>query len=113
MSVSAPATSCDDSSGSKPADILDDQVRNGESDSPSSVSAPEQQLPDKKESSNPQSLENYADIGLVQDNSPSYAPAESRQSQDPPELQSFSVSLVFRFKKSFEFFTVFFNLWPV
>ncbi|XP_021902872.1 uncharacterized protein LOC110818342 isoform X2 [Carica papaya] len=90
LSVSAPATSCDDSSGSKPADILDDQVRNGESDSPSSVSAPEQQLPDKKESSNPQSLENYADIGLVQDNSPSYAPAESRQSQDPPELQSFS-----------------------
>lgn len=91
LSVSAPESSCDDASGSKQVDLLEDQVRNSGSDSPPSAAASDHQLPDK-ESSSPQNFDNYEDIGLVRDNSPSYTPSES-QHQDPPELSGFSVSL--------------------
>ncbi|XWS12121.1 hypothetical protein CRYUN_Cryun37aG0062900 [Craigia yunnanensis] len=74
----------------KPIDILDDQLRNSESDSPPSGTSSEHQLPDKKDTSSSQNLDSYADIGMVQENSPSYAPSESQQQQDPPELPSFS-----------------------
>ena len=46
-------------------------------------------MPDKKESSNPQNLENYADIGLVRESSPSYTPLESQQQQEHHVLPSF------------------------
>lgn len=88
--VSAPVSSGEDVSGGKTAELLDDQVRNSGSDSPASGVAVEHQLSDKKESTSPQNLENYADIGLVRENSPSYAPSESQQHQDPPELPGFS-----------------------
>ncbi|XP_030969136.1 GBF-interacting protein 1-like isoform X2 [Quercus lobata] len=88
--VSAPESSGEDVSGGKTAELLDDQVRNSGSDSPASGVAVEHQLSDKKESTSPQNLENYADIGLVRENSPSYAPSESQQHQDPPELPGFS-----------------------
>ncbi|XP_059456437.1 GBF-interacting protein 1-like [Corylus avellana] len=90
LSVSAPESSGDDACSSKPAELRDAQVRNSGSDSPASVVASEHQLPDKKESSSPRNLDNYADIGLVRENSPSYAPSESQQHQDPPELPGFS-----------------------
>lgn len=93
--VSAPESSGEDVSGGKTAELLDDQVRNSGSDSPASGVAVEHQLSDKKESTSPQNLENYADIGLVRENSPSYAPSESQQHQDPPELPGFSVSSFF------------------
>jgi hypothetical protein len=70
--------------------LLDDQARNSESDSPEADLASEHQLPEK--SSSPPDLDNYADIGLVRNSSPSYAPSESQQQQDHPELPSFSVS---------------------
>ncbi|KAF3452061.1 hypothetical protein FNV43_RR08157 [Rhamnella rubrinervis] len=88
LAVSSPESSCDDASGIKQVDLLEDQVRNSGSDSPPSAVASDHQLPDK-ESSSPQNFENYEDIGLVRDNSPSYAPSES-QHQDPPELSGFS-----------------------
>ncbi|KAG2728715.1 hypothetical protein I3760_01G217500 [Carya illinoinensis] len=90
LSVSAPESSGDDASGSRLAEAHDSQVRNSGSDSPASVVDSEHQLPDEKESSSPQNLDNYADIGLVRENSPSYAPSESQQHQDPPELPGFS-----------------------
>ncbi|EOY27207.1 Uncharacterized protein TCM_029107 isoform 2 [Theobroma cacao] len=90
LSVSAPDTSSDDAAGGKPIEILDDQIGNSGSDSPLSGTASEHQLPDTKDTSSPQNLDSYADIGLVQDNSPSYAPSESQKQQDPPELPSFS-----------------------
>ncbi|XVF27027.1 hypothetical protein REPUB_Repub14bG0071200 [Reevesia pubescens] len=90
LSVSVPDTSSDDAGGGKPIDILDDQLRNSGSDSPPSGTASEHQLPDKKESSSPQNSDNYADIVMVEDNSPSYDPSESQLHQDPPELTSFS-----------------------
>ena len=80
-----------DASSSKQVDLIDDKIRNSGSDSPTSGAASENQLPDKKESSSPQNLDDYADIGLVQDNSPSYDRSDSQQ-QDHPELPSFSVS---------------------
>ncbi|KAM5579508.1 hypothetical protein ABKV19_009337 [Rosa sericea] len=88
LSTSAPESRCDEASGTKPVDLLDDQVRNSGSDFSAPSAVPEH-LPEKKETSSPQSLDNYADIGLVRDNSPSFAPSDS-QHQDPPELQGFT-----------------------
>ncbi|KAJ9691978.1 hypothetical protein PVL29_011194 [Vitis rotundifolia] len=86
LSVSPPESSSDD--GSKQVD-LDDQFRNSGTASPASGEASEHQLPDKKESSSPQNLENYADIGLVRESSPSYTPSESQQQQEHHVLPSF------------------------
>ncbi|PON47065.1 GBF-interacting protein [Parasponia andersonii] len=88
-SLSAPESTTDDASSSKQVDLTDDKIRNSGSDSPTSGAASENLLPDKKESTSPQNLDDYADIGLVQDNSPSYDPSDSQQ-QDHPELPSFS-----------------------
>ncbi|XP_010654471.1 GBF-interacting protein 1-like isoform X5 [Vitis vinifera] len=85
LSVSPPESSSDD--GSKQVD-LDDQYINSGTASPESGEASEHQLPDKKESSSPQNLENYADIGLVRESSPSYTP-ESQQQQERHVLPSF------------------------
>ncbi|KAE9584722.1 hypothetical protein Lal_00033355 [Lupinus albus] len=81
--------STDDVSGSKQVDLQEDHVRSTESVSPASDATVEQQLPDKKVSSTPQNLENYANIGLVRDNVPSYAPSESHQ-QDSHDMPGFS-----------------------
>ncbi|KAJ4717822.1 GBF-interacting protein 1-like isoform X2 [Melia azedarach] len=87
----APKTSGNDVSGSKPVDILDDQVRSSGSNSPASGETSEHQLPDDiKETSSPQNLDNYADIGLVQESDPSYALSESQQQQHSSELANFS-----------------------
>lgn len=91
LSVSAPESSTDD--GSKQVD-LDDQFRNSGTASPASGEASEHQLPDKKESSSPQNLENYAEIGLVRESSPTYTPSDSHQQQEHHVLPSFSVSFV-------------------
>ncbi|TQD92860.1 hypothetical protein C1H46_021530 [Malus baccata] len=88
LSVSAAESCSDEASGINPVDLLDHQVSSG-SDSPASGVVAEHQLPENKETLSPQNLGNYADIGLVQDNSSSYAPSDSQQ-QDPPELQGFS-----------------------
>ncbi len=94
MTGADPKTSVNDISGSKLVDVLDDQVRNSRSHSPASGEAYEHQLPDDiKDSSSPQSLDNYADIGLVRDDDPSYALSESQQLQDSSELASFPVSI--------------------
>ncbi|XP_031261821.1 GBF-interacting protein 1-like isoform X3 [Pistacia vera] len=91
FSVAASKSSGDEVSGNNPVDILDDQVRNSGSDSPASVEASEHQLPDDiKETSSPQNLDNYDDIGLVRENNQSYALSESPQQQDPSELANFS-----------------------
>ncbi|KAI5392617.1 hypothetical protein KIW84_077135 [Lathyrus oleraceus] len=47
------------------------------------------QLPDNKESSSSQNLDNYANVGLIRDTSPSYAPAQSQQ-QDSHDMPGFS-----------------------
>lgn len=91
LSVSAPESPSDD--GSKQVE-LEDQFRNSGTASPASGEASEHQLPDKKESSSPQNLENYADIGLVRESSPSYTLSESQQQPEHHVLPSFPVSLV-------------------
>ncbi|GMN36903.1 hypothetical protein TIFTF001_006390 [Ficus carica] len=89
-SLSAPESSVGDASGSKQVDLVDEKIRNSGSDSPPSGGATsENQFPDKKESSSPRNLDSYADIGLVEDNSPSYAPSDSQQ-QEHPEIPGFS-----------------------
>ncbi|CAK8560399.1 unnamed protein product [Lathyrus sativus] len=90
-SLTAPASesSTDDVSGSKQVNLSDDHVRSSESESPASGVASEQQLPDNKESSSSQNLDNYANVGLVHDTSPSYAPSQSRQ-QDSHDMPGFS-----------------------
>lgn len=95
MSVPAPELPNEDVSGSKQGDLQDDHSRNNGSESPASGGAAEQQLPDNKESSRPQNLDNYANIGLVQDTSLSYAHSESQQQQDSHDMPGFSVSVFF------------------
>ncbi|XP_052174984.1 uncharacterized protein LOC127789925 isoform X2 [Diospyros lotus] len=90
FSASALESSSDETSASKHVDLLDGRVQNSGSDSPASVAVAEHQLHDTKESSSPQNLGNYADIGLVHDSSTSYNPVESQQEKDPSELPSFS-----------------------
>lgn len=89
LTVPAPELSTDDVSGSKQVDLRDDHIRSSESDSPASVTASEQQLPDNKDSSNTQNLDNYANIGLVRESSPSYAPSEPQQ-QDSHDMPGFA-----------------------
>ncbi|KAK3013121.1 hypothetical protein RJ639_010122 [Escallonia herrerae] len=90
LSASAPESSSDEASGSKQVDSTDEHARNSESNSTPSPTVSEDQLEDRKESSSPQNLDSYADIGLVRDNSSSYTHSESQQHLDPPELPSFS-----------------------
>lgn len=94
MTVPAPELTTDDVSGSKQVDLQDDHVRSTGSVSPASGAASEQQLPDNKDTSSPQNLNNYASIGLLRGNSPSFAPSESRQ-QDSHDMPGFSVSYYF------------------
>lgn len=82
-----------DATGGKQLELIDDHVRNSGSGSPVSVSASELQLNGKREGSSPENLDNFANIGLVQDTSQPYVPPDSQQQQDASELQSFSVSL--------------------
>ncbi|KAI3455608.1 hypothetical protein Pfo_012271 [Paulownia fortunei] len=89
VSVSAPESSGDELAGSKQLEMMDDSVRSSGSNSPASGAVSDHQLTEKKESSSPQNLDNYADVGLVRDDSPSYTP-ESLQQQDTSELPSFS-----------------------
>ena len=72
-SASAPESSSDDASGNKQVELPDEQVRHSGSDSPASGTVSEHQSPDK--STSPPNLDNYADIGLVRDNSP-FTPSE-------------------------------------
>ncbi|XP_020218951.1 GBF-interacting protein 1-like isoform X1 [Cajanus cajan] len=89
LTVPAPELSSADISGSKQVDLRDDHIRSSGSDSPASGAASEQQLPDNKDSSNTQNLDNYANIGLVRDSSPSYAPSEPQQ-QDSHDMPGFA-----------------------
>lgn len=73
---------------------MDDSVRSSESDSPASGAVADHQLTEKNEPSNLHNLDNYSDVGLVRENSPSYTP-ELRQQQEASELPSFSVSPAF------------------
>ncbi|KAI8529698.1 hypothetical protein RHMOL_Rhmol12G0245200 [Rhododendron molle] len=90
LSTSAPESSSGETSASKHVDLPDDQVRNSDSSSPASGAVPEHQLLVNKESSSPQNLDSYAEIGLVRSDSPSYPPSESQQHIDTPELPNFS-----------------------
>lgn len=88
---SSSESSSNDATGGKQLELIDDHVRNSGSGSPVSVSASELQLNGKREGSSPENLDNFADIGLVQDTSQPYVvPSDSQQQQDASELQSFS-----------------------
>ncbi|XP_042484584.1 GBF-interacting protein 1-like isoform X2 [Macadamia integrifolia] len=88
-SSSAPTASGEDASDGNQVEFVDDQVRSSSSYSPVSVAASERPLPDKNESS-PPTLESYADIGLVRNDSPPFASIERQQQQDHTGLPSFS-----------------------
>lgn len=95
LTVPAQELSADDVSRSKQVDLRDDHIRSSGSDSPASATAAEQHLPDNKESSNPQILDTYVNIGLVRDSSPSYAPSEPQQ-HNSHDMPGFSVSDFFQ-----------------
>ncbi|PSS18094.1 A-agglutinin anchorage subunit like [Actinidia chinensis var. chinensis] len=90
LSASAPESSSDETSASKHVDLPDDQIQNSRSNSTASGVVSENELLDKKESSSPQKLDGYADIGLFRNNSASYTPFELQQQQEAPELASLS-----------------------
>lgn len=90
LSVLVSESSTDDPVGSKQLDLADDRVQNPGSTSPGSGVILDQKLADNRDSSSAEDLGNYADVGLVQDNSASYTPPESQQQQDASNLSSFS-----------------------
>ncbi|GAB2269148.1 hypothetical protein Dimus_004075 [Dionaea muscipula] len=79
----------DDVSAGNPVNAIDEQVRSSGSSTPSGAQ-PEHVLPDMKESSSPPTLENYDDLGLVDENSQALNVSEPQQHQDPSELPCFS-----------------------
>ncbi|XP_042052381.1 GBF-interacting protein 1-like isoform X2 [Salvia splendens] len=85
--VSSAEASGDEPVTTKESEVADDSVRSSESNSP--VSGDLSDLTEKNDSSSPQNLNDYADVGLMPGNSPSYTP-ESIQQQDTSELPSFS-----------------------
>ncbi|KAI3786193.1 hypothetical protein L1987_45327 [Smallanthus sonchifolius] len=85
--ASSPESSIDEPSGSKQVELVGEQSSG--SVSPGSGTS-EPQSTDRVESSSPQNMENYTNIGLVRHSSPSYAPSETHQQQGPSELPSFS-----------------------
>jgi len=93
LTVPAEELSTDDVSGSKQVELLEEHIRSSGSDSPVSGAASEQHLPDNKESSNTQ--DNYGNIGLVRDGSPSYEPSEPQQ-QDSHDMPGFAVCVSFQ-----------------
>lgn len=101
--ASGPESSGDEPVGSKQLEIMDETVRSSDSNSPSSGAQSDRQLTEKIESSSPQNLNEYADVGLVRGNNTSYAP-ESVHQQDTSELPSFSVRCY-----SSSFLTVFYS----
>ncbi|XP_073141540.1 uncharacterized protein [Henckelia pumila] len=88
VSVSNLEASGDEPGGSKQLEMRDDSVQSSGFNSPASDDVSDSQLTEKKEASSPQNLENYADIGLVGDNPPSYTPELLHQ--DTSELSNFS-----------------------
>ncbi|KAL3322170.1 hypothetical protein AABB24_039679 [Solanum stoloniferum] len=90
LSVLVSESSTDDPVGSKQLDLADDRIQIPESTSPGSDVILDQKLSDNRESSSPEDLGNYADVGLVQENSASYTPPESQQQQNASNLSSFS-----------------------
>ncbi|GFP90599.1 hypothetical protein PHJA_001204000 [Phtheirospermum japonicum] len=91
VSVSAPESSGDElAGGSKQLEMIDDSVRSSGSNSPALGAVSNHQLTETKESSGPQNLDNYVDVGLVRETSPSYTPESLQQQQDTSELASFS-----------------------
>lgn len=89
VTASSPESSGDEPAGNKQLEIMDEAVRSSSSNSPSGAVS-DCQLTEKIESSSPQNLNEYADVGLVQGNTTSYTP-ESLHQQDTSELPSFSV----------------------
>ncbi|CAI0419451.1 unnamed protein product [Linum tenue] len=88
LTASVTESTGDDASGTKIDAVSDEKLRHSGSASPASGGASEPQLPDKSPSS--PNLDNYSDIGLVQESSPSYDHIESHQQhQDLSESQSF------------------------
>ena len=79
LPVPAPESSSDDVSGNKQVDLRDDHSNNAASDSPATSTASKRQSPDNKDSSGWHNLDNYADIGLGRDSSPSLATLELQQ----------------------------------
>ncbi|CAN4095270.1 unnamed protein product [Withania somnifera] len=90
LSVLVSESSTDDPVGSKQLDLADDRAQNPGSTSPGSGIILDQKLADNRDSSSAEDLGNYADVGLIQDNSASYSPPESQQQQDASNLSSFS-----------------------
>ncbi|KAL8230269.1 hypothetical protein R6Q57_000047 [Mikania cordata] len=87
LSTSSHESSIDETTGSKQVELVDEQS-SGSASPGSGISEP--QLTDRVESSSPQNMENYTNIGLVRQNSPSYVPSETHQQKGPSELPSFS-----------------------
>ncbi|KAL8458664.1 hypothetical protein ACS0TY_036247 [Phlomoides rotata] len=88
VTASGPESSGDEPASSKQLEIIDETVRSSDSNSPSGALS-DRQLTEKVESSSPQNLNEYADVGLVRGNDTSYTP-ESLHQQDTSELPSFS-----------------------
>lgn len=89
MSASVSDPLSEEPAGGKQLVLDDDLPQNSGSSSPVPCAIPDPPQIDKKESSTPQQLDNYADVGLVQDSTNSF---DSQRQQDASDLPTFSVS---------------------
>lgn len=92
LSSSVPVSLSEDVSGSDEVELLEVQGVSG-NDSPASDAASGHPLNDTKESSSPQNLDNYRNVGLFESHGPSYRPEEPQQQQHPSSLAAFPVSI--------------------
>ncbi|KAJ0987330.1 hypothetical protein J5N97_005686 [Dioscorea zingiberensis] len=88
-SKSIQITTRKDDSQAEQGDPVDYQARTCRSDPPSPVKEPENLLPVNDESYNSQNIESYADIGLVESNSPLYNSSADQQIQNSSSMASF------------------------
>ncbi|KAG1334248.1 GBF-interacting protein 1-like [Cocos nucifera] len=88
--ATGPAASSEDASAANQGDVVDGRARTSQPNSITSSTEYEEMQPGNSESSSPQNIESYEDIGLVQRDSPPYSSVEPQQLQNQSELPSFS-----------------------
>ncbi|XP_010917133.1 uncharacterized protein [Elaeis guineensis] len=82
--------SSEDASADNQGDVVDGQARISQPNSTTSSTEYEEARPGNSESSSPQNIESFEDIGLVEMDSPPYSSVEPQQLQNQSDLPSFS-----------------------
>ncbi|KAJ6851726.1 uncharacterized protein M6B38_258480 [Iris pallida] len=90
LSASVPVSPIENTSADDQVNMSACQARTSRSESPASAAETEQSPSGNTESLNHQDIENYADIGLVESQSPPYSSPQTQQLPTPASLPTFS-----------------------